>query len=1187
MNVEPFPVIGIGASAGGLKAIQHFFENIDAPANAAFVIIQHLSPNHQSLMGDLLFDHTHLNIAVIKHQQKITPNAIYLIPTNKTVIVEDGKFVLLERDNNDPLNHPIDIFYESLGKNYCDRAISIILTGTGSDGTKGIKVVKENEGLVMVQDPRNAEFDGMPNSAINSGLVDYVGSIDMITAKLSTIIRGGQLNISLESFDITEGYDQEKTIHAILDQMEAKRNIDFKVYKKALLLRKIVARIQDLGLESINDYHDYLIGEPKEAEILESGILVKDSKFFRDKAAYQYLSDEILGSIFKQKNYADKVRIWSVGCSTGEEAYSLAITINEFIEAKGINHSFKIFATDLSDYYLDEASKGKFDLDLIEKLDQALIDKYFVLKKDHYLIKNEIRNTIIFANHNILKNPPFINIDLIVCRNMIMHLEKEMQLSLFKRFNYCLNKKGYLFLGLNEVVDNSNHNFSVISEKWKIYRNQSVIKELPQNTLYQLSTHRGHIAKKDELIKPITKPTINVDSGMKHYIGTLLKHYAPNFILVNNKLDVLHISGKTNDLFKFPRNKAEFNLENMVSRKNIGSFNAGIQRVNEDNKPVKFTKVPFQQEKKTNLVDLKFIPLWFEDLEEKLFIIEIGKAIKTKEVESESYDKEEFYKQHTRSLEIKLKETEQQLADYIEQYDQTNEELQTSNEELMSSNEEMQSTNEELQAVNQELYSVNSELQSKLVELTDVNNDINNLLSSTEIGTIFLDGKLKIRKYTPVIERLFNIRKSDIGRHVYNFTDNFNFESYRSSLENVLATKNSEEFEIKNKSNDKYYLMKINPFITDKGDLKGIVISFIDIDESIKVKEEINHWFDLSVDLISITDKSGTLKQYNPRFGELLGRSKEYIVQKSIVNFIHPDDRKKTKKQLNKLAQKPSTLHFENRLLVGDGTKKVISWSCQSTEDGTIYSIGRDITLDKQNYERLRKSHEELEQFAYVATHDLRAPIVNLGSLIKIFETLGFVNKENEELFGKLKQAVMGIHETLHDLIGIVALRKTIDQSIKKNYFQDILSAVIESIEEQVKLADAEIQTNFDAAKSIQYIPGHVKSVLLNLLTNAIKYRSPSRKLSIQIKTGVEEEYIFLTVKDNGKGIKKSKHHNVFKLFKRFDESVEGKGIGLFAIKSQIESNGGMVSFESNYDEGSTFKILFKPMQEMIEEVVS
>ena len=1039
--------------------------------------------------------------------------------------------------------------------------------------------------MIIVQEPDGAEFDGMPNSAINTGLVDISGSVDLIATKLVDILKRGRPDFHLDKLNLNEEFDDAKTLDAILDQLIARRNIDFKLYKKGTLLRRVAKRIQILGLQSLRDYHDFLVREEAEVEILEKEFLIGVTKFFRDKEAFEYLKEKVISQIFKAKSPTDEIRVWSVGCATGEEAYSLAILFDEFKKANGLKHSFKIFATDLNDIYLNEAVKGEFDSRFVVDIDRERLERYFIAKKDRYYIKKEIRNTIIFANHDILKNPPFINIDLIVCRNLLIYFEKDLQQSLFNRFNYCLNQKGFLFLGLYESMNNNSQSFSVVSNKWKIYQNQSVVKELPQNNLFKLSFKRNRQPKKIEFYKNPSKLALPSDTDTKLYISTLLKHYAPTFLLVNNKLDVLHISGETQNLLKFPRNRSEFNLENMISRKNLGIFRAGIQRVNEENKVIEFSGTPILNGTDTSHLDLRFVPMWFEEMEEKLFLIELGNRQKIdSKVVRESYDKQNFYDQHIRSLELKLKETEQELADYMFQFEQTNEELQSSNEELMSSNEEMQSTNEELQAVNEELYSVNSELQLKLVELTDVNNDINNLLSSTEIGTIFLDSQLRIRKYTPVIERLFNVQKSDIGRHIYNFTDNFDFENYKASLTKVLESRDSMEFEIKNAANNKYYLMKINPFINHKGALKGIVISFIDIDESTTVKEEIKRWFELSVDLISITDKKGNLKQINPRFVELLGWTKDYIFQKPMLEFIHPDDRMETDKHLKQLVQKSSTHHFENRLFTQDGSYRVIAWSCQSTADGTIYSIGRDVTQDKQNYENLRRSHEELEQFAYVATHDLRAPIVNLGSLINIFETLGYVNDENQELFKKLKVAVSGIHDTLHDLIGIVALRKTIDKSIKKASFQELFDSVVESIEEQVKMADAGITTDFSEVESIFYIPGHIKSIMQNLLTNSIKYRSPDRRLCVSLKTTLENEYVSLTVEDNGKGISKNQHHQVFKLFKRLDESVEGKGIGLFAIKSQIESNGGKISFESDLDNGCRFKVLLKPMAEMVKE---
>ncbi|MDN5213010.1 CheR family methyltransferase [Fulvivirgaceae bacterium BMA12] len=824
---DKFYVVGIGASAGGLDPIQKVFDIIPRYSKAAFVVVQHLSPDFVSLMDELLRKHTDMKVSTAVDNELILANRVYLVPRKKFIKVEKNRFVITDKESK-TLDMPIDVFFHSLGKSYKEKAIGIILSGSGTDGSRGIRTIIEKGGIAMAQDPYSAQFDGMPNAAIHTDLVDFMGTPSEIAQRLVKICMG---NKSFVEPGDPLGKSGKLSLTDILSTIYTKRGMDFKFYKQGTLSRIIEKRIHILSLENINEYHNYLINDENETNILAKEFLIGVTKFFRNQEAFKAIENKVLPSLFQHSQGLNPIRIWVMACSTGEEAYSLSILLNEYKRKKKLDTKFKIFASDIDESAISKAQQGIYGDHLKADIPADLRERYFKKLDGKYEVVKEIRENIVFAVHNVLKDPPFINMDLIVSRNFLIYINTKPQKIVLDKFHYSLNTNGFLFLGSSESLQGKEEEFEVIDAKWRIFRcKKSLSKPVSELTLKEIDPIPLKSTGPYERIQE--KPWLKSIDAKPDYNELLIKHYAPPAcLMVNKDLDVLHVVGEVEEFLQFPTTPSDFNLNAMIEKNQLVVFKNGVKEALAKNKSYAVKGFPFQRKGKNSKINVKFTPKWVELKQSKMVLIEFLSRDNASRKEVEAFfSKEDHTKEQIKILELELLEAKQKLKINHEKYELTNEELQAANEELMSSNEEMQSTNEELQSVNVELYTVNAELNAKIKELRELNNDINNLLSSTDIGTIFLDNDLKIRKFTPAVKYQFNIVNSDLGRPIYHFSSYFGFKDFKQQIFEVMSSLKSTQVKIKNESG-RAYLMKINPFITSEQEVMGVVISFVDIDE--------------------------------------------------------------------------------------------------------------------------------------------------------------------------------------------------------------------------------------------------------------------------------------------------------------------------------------------------------------------
>ncbi|MFW5787681.1 MAG: CheR family methyltransferase [Halanaerobiales bacterium] len=883
-------VVGIGASAGGLDALNRFFESMSDHPGMAFVIIQHLSPDHESHMVNLLSKRTKMKVREIEDGVEIKANTVYIIPPRKNLIIHDEKLYLKELKKKEKryLNLPIDEFFKSLSEDKGNKAVGIILSGTGSDGVRGIRAIKENEGMVMVQKKDTAKFNGMPANSIATGIVDYILPPEKMGEKLVKFISHPYVTNKKDSVVKKQDKKNENTMTKILSLVKDKADIDFFQYKESTVMRRIERRMIINQIKKLDHYYSFLQQSDFELKTLARELLIGVTNFFRDEEAFAIIQNEVIPKLIENKDDSSEIRIWAAGCSTGEEVYSLAILFMEYLEEHRGNEKVKIFATDIQEDLLRKASIGKYPGSIVADVSPERLKRFFAKEGKMYRINKNIREMVIFSKHDLTSDPPFHKIDLISCRNLLIYLKPGIQQKIISNFKFSLNNKGYLFLGSSETLGEMFNNFKVINSKWNIFQCKkcnSSLNEINQEGLgsgtANVKPRKGNkILKNNQTLDKKTQKT-RIEDKIKL---VLLQNQLSDTIVIDENNRLIYLVGDINQYFNFPQNKVSLNVIDMSPEGLKQALNIAINRMKRDQEDIIYRGVEFNKDNISIEVDLHLSKLEMKEFERELISIRFiekstqkNKEVKEKEFE---YNEDEHARQRIRDLEQELEYTRENLQATIEELETSNEELQATNEELMASNQQLQSTNEELESVNEELLTVNSEHQQKIEELTRLNNDMDNLLESTNIGTIFLDEDLCVRKFTPVVKKNINLRERDKGRPLEDISSNINYDNLVETAKKVMAEGIKVEEKIQTDDGD-WYLMKIMPYLTRENKTSGTIITFIDINtlqERTKELQKLSYAVEHSPFIIVITDKEATITYVNQTFCEITGYEEDEII---------------------------------------------------------------------------------------------------------------------------------------------------------------------------------------------------------------------------------------------------------------------------------------------------------------------
>ena len=875
-------IIGIGASAGGMDAVIRMFSKLPADTGGSFVLIQHLSPNHISILDELLDRHTDMPVSMVQDVlTALEPNHVYVIPGNAYATLHQGKIQLSKQPEGEHLYRPIDHFFESLGKVMDGFSICIILSGTGTDGSRGALSVREEGGLVLVQDPETAEFDGMPRATISKRIADAVLPPEKLGERLGNILDiKGKVERARDLLNL-ENNRYKSHFEQVLSTVSQQVNVRFNEYREPTLLRRLEKRMLLHQTSDLEDYLKILQDDPAESFALRSDFLIGVTRFWRDESSFSDLVEHGFPHLFGRKTSNEQLRLWVPACSTGEEVYTIAILLEEFMETHRIRTEYKIFATDVNPTSIAIGREGIYPKAVRDDIPHRYLHRFFREEERGLQVIQRIRDRILFTEQDVLSDPPFIRLDLVCCRNFLIYIKPKAQNRVLSTFHFALHPGAILMLGPSESLGALKSGFDTLSSRWNIFLKNTHHPTVPYRNLRSTGQARTLNAGASATIhtKHLSPNSVNTSksrsSTLEPFTQYLIEQYAPTHIFVNSDLDILYLNGRTERILAVPRSLPRFNLHQMLPGKHLSIFEQGVHRALTTADAHTIRGIAFEHNGESYPSDLTFRKLDFIQIDEPVVYITVEFTTQFSEqptphsAEFQEFDQRSILEAKVQELQSELRRKRHEARQLIAELEATNEELQASNRELMASNEELQSTNEELQSVNEELYTVNLELQNKNEELILFNTDLDNLLKSTEIGTIFLDRNLRIRRFTPAIKDQFDLVESDVGRSILSFSSNIEGIDLRSVVKEVVHNKQSVEREVRDLE-DTPYLLRIHPYLTEEEQTVGLVITFINISdlvaaraEKLELAERFRSIVDLSDNFVLVLDPGCSILSSN------------------------------------------------------------------------------------------------------------------------------------------------------------------------------------------------------------------------------------------------------------------------------------------------------------------------------------
>lgn len=1161
VSCDAFPIVGIGASAGGLEALEQFFNNTPEESGMAFVVVQHLSPDFRSLMDELLGRRTRIPIVRVEDGMKIRQNRIYLMPPRKEMIISGGCLFLTEKDPNQGLTLPIDHFLRSLAADAGPRSVAVILSGTGSDGSRGIRDVHDVGGLVVAQSEESARFDGMPRSARETGLVDVnLPAHEMAESILQFI----KLPTRLVGESSRIASVPEIGLQAIFRMLRAEYGIDFSQYKPSTVSRRIDRRLLLNQSQSAEQYVAFLTDNPPELNLLYKDLLIGVTQFFRDPDAFGRLQNDVLPALIDSIPDDREIRCWVACCATGEEAYSLAILFDEFATRRGRPVNVRIFATDAHRASLDTASLGIYSEEQISAVSPERRERYFVRKGNTYQVVSALRKVVVFAPHDVLKDAPFTRLDLITCRNMLIYLQPSAQKKVLSLFYFGLNTQGILFLGPSESVGDLSDELEAIDEHWKIYRKSKDVRLRPD---FRLIVPPGN--------PTLTQKTASLQSGrfgsdrlQQSIYERLLETHLPPSFLVNERRELVHSFAGAGKYLKMRDGRISTNLLDLIDPELKSVLLGALSRAEKQRTNVTFSNVRLAFDDDQQMVRLTVEPLHDRISSATCFLVVIEPMEPvSRKVEESVVNYDNMSREHVESLESDLRYTRENLQAMIEEQESSNEELQATNEELVASNEELQSTNEELHSVNEELYTVNAEYQHKIDELSRLTADMDNLLQITDVGIMFLDTSLRIRRFTPHLARLFDLLPQDIGRSITSFSNVLDVPLVDLLIQ-VRDTETPFQKDVRDRSGCCYFL-RILPYHINPAVVDGVVMSLIDISPLKKVETRVDYLsaiVESTGEAVVGKDLNGMILSWNRGAEDLYGYPASEVIGVS-GRLLYESDAEFN--EVLELIRENKTVTKEQRRRRRDGMMIEILHTISPIRDHSGRVIGasgiaHDITERKRAEREIATAVRNRDRFLAMLSHELRNP---LGAILTASHVLDQSNHTDE----RLKQTIQIVRRQaeqmrllLDDLLDVARIAQNKIQLRREPV--KIAQVVSEAI--QVLTPDADLRkqsfrvSGTDSSCRVYGDPARLSQVICNLLKNSIKYSPIGKPIDIEVKT--EDQEAVIRVRDSGMGIAPEMLAKVFDLFVQSKETLDrsdgGMGVGLTLVKTIVELHGGNVT---------------------------
>lgn len=982
---EDFLIVGLGASAGGINALKEFFGRVAPDSGMAYVVILHLSPDHESKLAEVLQSHASIPVVQVTQSTKVEPDHVYVIPPNKSLKMVDGRLDLSEISRVEERRAPIDIFFRTLAESHHARAVCVVLSGTGADGSMGMKRVKENGGVCMVQDPRLAEYGDMPRHSIDTGLVDYVLPAAEIPSQIAAYQnRLSSVNIALSAQPRPAADD--KALRDIFTHLRLRTGHDFSNYKRSTVLRRIERRISVNNLSDLTAYASFMREQADESSRLLKDLLISVTNFFRDPAKFEALEATVIPKLFEEKRGDQPVRVWVAGCATGEEAYSIAMLLCEAIKDPDNSPGMQVFATDIDEWAINKGREGYYSLNDAADVSPERLRRFFIKEGDGYRVRRDLRELVLFATHNIIKDPPFSHVDMVTCRNLLIYLNRGAQERIMQVLHFALEPGGYLFLGTSESIEGSTNLFVPVDKENHIYQSRPVAARLPLQFTNVSSPLRIPLYSSESTSSP-TRATERLSYLDLHQ--RLLEKYAPPSVVVNDENDILHLSESAGRFLTLSGGEPTHNLLKLVKPElrlelRTALYQAASKRINVDARGLHVSL-----DGKDITLNLMIRPVVRGEDGRQGYTLVLFEEVASRQALQEPTSQVMAGEPLARQLEEELLRVKSQLRSTSEQHElqqeelkASNEELQAINEELRSAAEELETSTEELQSVNEELTTVNQELKIKIEELSQANNDFQNLMNSTDIATIFLDRSKRVKLFTPPASNIFSLIPTDTGRTLSDINHKLVYENLLNDIDEVLRSLQPVEHEVKT-LDGREYLMRLLPYRTSQDHIDGSVITFFDItkrshsEAALRRSEERLRLLMESIKDYAIfsMDADGSIDSWTVGAEQAFGYTSQEIIGLHVDIIFTPEDRVAAEPQQELLTARTTGRAADERwYLRKDGSRFYASGIVTPLRDDPTLGyvkVVRDLSDQKQREHELEQAQELLETRVEERTSEL------------------------------------------------------------------------------------------------------------------------------------------------------------------------------------------------------------------------
>ncbi|MEO6676172.1 MAG: CheR family methyltransferase [Pseudomonas sp.] len=1207
-----FGVVGIGASAGGLQAIKLFFENMPYDNGMAFVIILHLSPDHESIADKIIQESTQMPVLQVTETVPIERNHVYVISPAHRLTMNDGYLEVSASDPRLGRTSAIDLFFRNLADVHRERAFCLVLSGTGSDGAVGLSRIKEQGGVTLAQAPEDAEFDGMPRAAIETQMVDLVLPVVEMPQKLLELWRNAKAITlptandpdlqTIASVAERDAANAEQLLHSILIQLRAGTGHDFKHYKRATVLRRIERRMQVTAQPDLTAYYHYLQSSPEETKALLADMLIGVTNFVRDREAFEALERDVVPQLVSAAISAhpdkEEIRVWSAGCSTGEEVYSLAMLLSDQMQLDTSQATLQLFATDIDERAISVGRSGLYPQAIITDVPPTRLRHYFTKEDQHYRIRKELREKVLFAKHSLLSDPPFSHMDLIVCRNLLIYLDREVQREILQMFHFALRPGGFLFLGTSESADACHDLFAPVDKRNRIFR----AKTGAGNSRRPPTMPRGGYVRTD-----ISHPAPQSSAPRKLSFADIhqraLEHSAPPSMIVDANADILHMSESSGRYLRHVGGELSRNLLTLIVPELRLEVRTTLFQAQQSSQVVKSRAVVIKRDERSFKVDLLAHPYRDEESDSE-FVLVIFEDVEVDPADVNADAALQSDNQVLSNLERELQRTKLQLQDTIEQSEvsseelkASNEEMQAINEELRSATEELETSKEELQSINEELLTVNFELKTKVEETDKINDYLTNLITSTDIATVFVDSKLRIKWFTPRATDIFSMLPVDTGRSLLDITHRLDYEDLAGDAVLVFESLNMIEREVSSTDN-RWYIARILPYRSSENHIDGTVLTFIDItkrraaEEELRMGEERMRLVAESTrDYAIITlDEQGLITTWN-KGAELIFGYRKAEAEGAYYDFLFSEEDRAAGVPESELSTVRTLGRNEDERwhLRKDGSRFFCSGEVTLLQGDNLkgyVKIARDLTGHKRLHEEQNQQLAETQssshlkdEFFAVMSHELKHPLNLIQLNAELLRRLPVIKSATpaEKAVSTICDAVSSQARIIDDLLDVARVR-TGKLRLKRSAVD--LNRLLEDIHQVVSNDNpgVDMSVQMPEALMIDADPTRVEQIIWNLVNNALKFTPAGGK--IQLSATRDGGMARLDVHDNGVGLSAESLLEVFDLFgqaanQHATHHRDGLGIGLSLVRQLTEAHGGSVEVQSaGLGLGCTFTVL-------------